>query len=72
MCSRTSGGEIIRKTIASFFDLYPTPTAVVEADIGTLRELLLPLGNFMGRGKQHSCGVDAYIGQKTSSVHNDQ
>ncbi|CAM9650756.1 unnamed protein product, partial [Discosporangium mesarthrocarpum] len=44
LCSRTSGGQVIRETIARFFKEYPTPTAVIEADQGALRQLLLPLG----------------------------
>jgi hypothetical protein len=32
LCSRTSGSQLIRTAIASFFQALPTPTAVLEAD----------------------------------------
>lgn len=43
-CSRTSGGTIIRDTVATFFHLFPTPTAVVEAEAAAMMEAIRPLG----------------------------
>jgi len=44
LCSRTSGGPLIRNIVEDFFNHYPTPTDVCEADCATLEEELLPLG----------------------------
>ncbi|CAN0571629.1 unnamed protein product, partial [Laminaria digitata] len=44
LCSRTSGGKTVRDAVERFFELCPTPTSVMSADLAELRETLLPLG----------------------------
>ncbi|KAG5189244.1 hypothetical protein JKP88DRAFT_302431 [Tribonema minus] len=44
LCSRTSGGALVRGVIDAFMELYPTPQSVLSADAAALRALLLPLG----------------------------
>jgi len=45
LCSRTSGGYLVRTTAGQFLDRYPTPTAVLEEeDMAAMAELLHPLG----------------------------
>eukprot|EP00904_Undaria_pinnatifida_P005307 jgi/Undpi1/1906/HiC_scaffold_12.g05293.m1 len=44
LCSRTSGGKAVKDSVEKFFDMCPTPSSVVSADVGELRETLLPLG----------------------------
>ena len=44
LCSRTSGGFIIRQVIRDFFGDYPTPTSVIEEDVKVLASKLHPLG----------------------------
>lgn len=75
LCSRTSGGPLIRNIVEDFFNHYPTPTDVCEADGATLEEELLPLGlhrertiqrfakDFLGNWSKvtdlHGCGAFA-------------
>ena len=44
LCSRTSGSEIISSTIARFFEAFPTPSAVLDADDAAVAALIHPLG----------------------------
>ncbi|KAK9810233.1 hypothetical protein WJX72_007033 [[Myrmecia] bisecta] len=44
LCSRTSGGQIIRDTISSFLRLYPTPSAVLCTPNQELETTLNPVG----------------------------
>lgn len=44
LCSRTSGGYIIRTVVHDFLQKYPTPTDVIEANITVMAEELHPLG----------------------------
>ena len=44
LCSRTSGGPVIRKVVHDFLTKYPTPTDVVNADINIMANELHPLG----------------------------
>jgi hypothetical protein len=45
LCSRTSGGYLVRTTAGQFLRKYPTPTAVMEEkDMAAMAELLHPLG----------------------------
>ena len=44
LCSRTSGGELIRNVVGCFLDKYPTPTHVLEGDLDVMAEQLHPLG----------------------------
>ncbi len=44
LCSRTSGGPIIYNTVAAFFDAFPTPSAVLDADDSAIKDLIYPLG----------------------------
>jgi hypothetical protein len=44
LSSRTSGGPAVREAVAAFFEAYPTPSAVLEADPIELEALLFPLG----------------------------
>ena len=45
LCSRTSGGYLVRTTARQFLEQYPTPTAVLyEEDMAAMAQLLHPLG----------------------------
>lgn len=44
LCSRTSGSDSIRSAIADFFSLFPSPTAVLEADDAAIKAVIHPLG----------------------------
>ena len=45
LCSRTSGGYLVRNTAGQFLEKYPTPTSVLEEkDIDAMAKLLHPLG----------------------------
>eukprot|EP00775_Hariotina_reticulata_P003603 gene3603-biopygen5299 len=44
LCSRTSGSGIIRQVISSFFQVFPTPTAVLTADPADIVSVIHPLG----------------------------
>ena len=45
LCSRTSGGYLVRTTAGQFLEKYPTPTSVLEEeDMDAMAKLLHPLG----------------------------
>jgi len=44
LCSRTSGGYIVREACRSFLTQYPTPTDVIQGDLRSMADLLHPLG----------------------------
>lgn len=51
--SRTSGAPAVKEVVSEFFEIFPTPTSVVDADLEILRAVLLPLGlNRCGLGIQ--------------------
>ncbi|KAL7538117.1 hypothetical protein ACHAXR_010363 [Thalassiosira sp. AJA248-18] len=44
LCSRTSGGALIRKVVHDFLEKYPTPSAVIDGDISAMAKELHSLG----------------------------
>jgi len=51
LCSRTSGGPLIRATLNNFISCWPTPTAVLAATEDVLIEAINPLGLQLNRIK---------------------
>ena len=43
-CSRTSGGLIVRSSVADFFHAWPTPSAVIAAEARDIVAAIRPLG----------------------------
>ncbi len=43
-CSRTSGSDRIATAIGRFFEAFPSPSAVLEADDGAIQAILHPCG----------------------------
>ncbi len=44
----TSGSQLIASAMAAFFDLFPTPSAVMQAEDATILAALQPLGLQVG------------------------
>ena len=44
LCSRTSGGFLIRTVVREFLEKYPTPSAVLAANMSAMAKELQPLG----------------------------
>lgn len=51
LCSRTTGGPVIRSTIKHFISCWPTPSAVLAAAEGDLAAAINPLGLQLNRIK---------------------
>lgn len=68
MLNQTSNRHV-RKVIYDFFDRWPTPQAVVEADPDDIREAIRPLGFYNIRTKRIQKFAHEYIEKTFTSAH---
>ena len=66
-CSRTTGGPVVRRTIALFFVMFPTPSALLGADIKDVQELLDPVG--LQETRRHVSLLGFVLCYKEASMH---